>query len=126
MIAIENEKGIFDSTFLNKINLFTKILDSAVPHVKQVQSITNSNEIFIHPGSSRPKSIPYINLNKSNLKNDSSRIFKSKELINTFVAADAKSTCIFLKHDDFLSKEKSDELVTSIKESYKQFNFRSN
>ena len=123
LISVENEKGIFDSTFLNKINLFTKILDSAVPYVKQVQSITNSNEIFIHPGSSRPKSKPYINLNKSNFKNDSSRIFKSKELINTFVAEDAKSTCIFLKHDDFLSKEKSDELITSIKQSFKQFNF---
>ena len=123
LIAIENEKGIFDSTFLNKINLFTKILDSSVPHVKQVQSITNSKEIFIHPGSSRPKSIPYINLNKSSFKKDSIRIFKSKELINTFVAEDAKSTCIFLKHDDFLSKEKSDELVSSINESYKEFNF---
>ncbi len=113
LIAIENKKGVFDINFLKKIDSFTKEIQKKAPYIKYTESITSINEQLIYSGFS-PQSIPYINFDSINLKRDSTRIFNSKELLNTFIAKDAKSVCIFLKHEDYLSKKKSDTLVSTL------------
>ena len=39
------------------------------------------------------------------------------------IANDAKSVCVFIKHDNDLSRDKSDELVKIIRSKIKQFTF---
>ena len=122
LIAIENKKGVFDLNFLKKIDAYTKEIQNKAPYIKYTESITSIKEQLIYPGFS-PQSIPYINFDSINLKRDSIKIYNSKELVNTFIAKNAKSVCIFIKHDDYLSKKKSDSLVSALENISKTYNF---
>ena len=42
------------------------------------------------------------------------RIFKNVELVNSLIAEDSKSICLFVRHEDLISKKKSDELITGV------------
>jgi predicted RND superfamily exporter protein len=120
LIAIQNKEGIFDSNFLKKVDKLANELDDKVPHVLFVSSITNQKEQFIFPGGGSTSKL-YIDTADANLKRDSLRIYRSKELVNVLVAKDAKSLCIFLRHEDYISKKKSDkvlEVVQGITEKY--------
>jgi predicted RND superfamily exporter protein len=112
LISIENDKGIFNSQFLKKLDTLSKELEK-IKYVENVRSITSENEQFIFPGGTT-SSKPYIDLSDFDANRDSSRIFKNDELINTFIAENGKAICIFIKHEDYLSKKKSDALVKSI------------
>lgn len=121
LIAIENDKGTFDRAFLTKVNKFVKKLDS-VEFVKYSMDITRMEERLSDPlGIVYTK--PYINFETFNVQQDSTRIFNHKELINTFVASDAQSVCVFVRHDDFLSKKKSDALIHTIENLLDTYQF---
>ena len=131
LLGVENKKGVFQPDFLLQLDLLTKSLEDNMPYVQGVRSITNQNEIFLYQGGGSSKK-SYINFSLWNdssttleqvLKSDSSRIFNSKELVNTLIANDAKSVCVFIKHDNDLSRDKSDELVKIIRSKIKQFTF---
>lgn len=122
LISIENEKGIFNSEFLSKVDRFSQEL-TKVKYVESVRSITSESEQFIFPGGST-SSKPYIDLDDFDAKRDSARIFKNDELINTFIAENGKAICIFLKHEDYLSKKKSDQLVKDIDKITNKFDVK--
>lgn len=121
LIAVENSKGVFDANFLKKVDRFTKKIET-VDDVKFVTSITNMEERFIFAGGSS-SSKPYIDFSDLDAKRDSTRIFKNVELINTLVANDAKSICLFIRHTDYISKKKSDDLINNIDAVIQDFNF---
>jgi predicted RND superfamily exporter protein len=54
--------------------------------------------------------IPYVHLDSMRLEKDSVRIYSHEELVNQFVSENGRSLCLFIKHTDFLSKERSDIL----------------
>jgi len=112
LVSIENEAGIFNPEFLKKIDSFTKEL-TKVKNIESVRSITSESEQFIFPGGST-SSKPYIDFGDFDAKRDSIRIFKNNELINTFISENGKAICIFIKHEDYLSKIKGDHLVKDI------------
>jgi len=131
LIGLENKKGVFESDFLLRLDSLTKDLQKGVPYVTTVRSIANQEEVFLY-GVNGSSSIPYLNFSswKKNpdslrnfIKRDSARIFKSKELVNTLVAEDAKSVCIFLKHENDLSRKKSDEIVEAVKLKISKYSF---
>ncbi len=121
LIAIENDKGVFDLPFLKEVDKVTKELEK-VEDVKFITSITNQEERFIFPGG-QSSAKPYINFEDFEAKRDSARIFKNDELINTLVAKDAKSICIFLRHTDYISKKKSDALIGAVDEVLAKYDF---
>jgi len=112
LISIENEAGVFKPDFLKKVDKFSNEL-TKVKHVDYVRSITSEKEQFIFPGGST-SSKPYIDLSDFEAKRDSTRIYKNDELINTFIAENGKAICIFVKHEDYLSKKKSDQLIVDV------------
>lgn len=121
LIAIERKAGIFDKAFLKNVDSLTKELNK-IRHVENVISITNQSEIFIHQfGMNTTK--PYINFKDFDPKRDSLRIFKNDELVNTLVSKNGGSLCIFLKHTDYLSKKKSDQLIVDIDKLMKEYTF---
>ena len=121
LIAIEREDGIFDEKFLNKVSELTKEFES-FEDIKFVTSITNQSEqLFFSSGAT--DSIAYFNPQDFNAKRDSARIYKNKELINTLVANDAKSLCLFIRHTDYISKKNSDELANLINTSLDNYEF---
>ena len=121
LIAIERKQGIFDKSFLKDVDSLTKELKK-VRHVESIVSITNQSEIFLHQyGMTTTK--PYINFHDFDPKRDSLRIFKNNELVNTLVSEHGGSLCIFLKHADYLSKKKSDQLIIDIDKLLKGHTF---
>lgn len=121
LIAVERKDGIFNKKFLSKIKSFSDELENT-EDVKFVTSITNQSEIFFFR-SGATDSIPYFDVNDFNAVKDSIRIFKNKELINTVVSHNAKSTCLFLRHTNYISKKKSDDLVANIQSIIDKYDF---
>lgn len=121
LIAVERKKGVFNKAFLKKVDAMVKELEK-VDHVENVISITNQSEVFIHQfGMNSTKA--YINFNDFDPKRDSLRVFKNKELVNTLISENGGSLCIFLKHTDYLSKKKSDQLIVDIDKLMKGYTF---
>lgn len=112
LVAIPNENGIFDKDFLQRVDLFTRVTDS-LPHVDVSTSITTQQEVFLFSGGGSATK-KYIDFRDFDPKRDSARIYKNKELINSFVSNDAKSVCVFIKHEDYLAKKKSDSLLIQL------------
>lgn len=112
LIAIENEEGIFQKDFLEQLDSITTAL-SKVNHVKFISGITNTDELFMLQGGSTVNK-PYIDFEDFNPERDSIRIFKNVELVNSLIAEDSKSICLFVRHEDLISKKKSDELITGV------------
>ena len=107
LVGIEKKDGVFDESFLRKVDQFTMEL-KRLDFVDSVASITNQKEFFIKTKTTQR---PLINFEDVDLERDSINIYGKPELINSFVAEDAKSICLFIKHEDFLSKKKSDKLI---------------
>ncbi len=112
LVAIENNNGVFEKRFLKEVDRVTKKLEKE-KYIQFVTSITTMEEQFFHMGGGST-SKKYINFNDFNREQDSIRVFQKEELINSLVAKDGKSVCLFIRHDDFLSKKKSDELINNI------------
>jgi len=122
LIAIQNESGIFETNFLKKVNKLSNELEAKVPNVQFVSSITNQKEQLIFPGGGGASKL-YLDTVDVDLKRDSSRIYRSKELVNVLVAQDAKSLCLFLRHEDYLSKKKSDKVLEVVEEITAKYKF---
>lgn len=119
LISIENKGGIYDLSFLKKVDKFAGELRK-VKDVKVVLSITDQKEYFIR---AKLDSMNYINFTDVDLKRDSTRISEKAELINSLVAKDGQSLCLFLKHTDYLSKKRSDKLISTISAKSKKYEF---
>lgn len=117
LIAIENSGGVFDSSFVKQLDAYTKEIESA-EYVQFARSITNASY-----GTSFGKLKPYINVDDYDRERDSIAIYEHEELLNSIVAPNGKSVCVFLRHDDFLSQKKSDILIESIQAIGKKYDF---
>ena len=127
LIALENNKGVFEVPFMQKVSNLTSRLQVETPYVTGVRSITNQNEVSLF-GINNAVERPYVDLKKwaedtAFINKDSLRIYGSKELLNTLVARDGKSVCVFLKHEDGLSVKKSDTLVKAVKKILSEYSF---
>lgn len=121
LIAIHHSPGIFDSTFLADVHSFSKEI-SEIPHIKFTRDITQENEFFIYNGGLTGER-PYIDLENTDLKTSKATIFKNKELITSLVAKNEKSLVIFVQHEDYLSKAKSDSLLSALHQLTETYNF---
>ncbi len=121
LVAIENYNGVFDKEFLQKVDRLNQEIKK-VDLVKYSSSLTEMKQQFTDPlGFSYSR--PYIDFEDFDPKRDSTKIFNSEELVNSFIAEDAKSVCIFVRHDDYISKKKSDQLIGGIQDLLKNYEF---
>lgn len=121
LIAIERKKGIFDKQFLQEVDSLTHRLEK-IRNVEAVLSITNQSEVFVYP-TGMTSERPYFDPDHFDPVQDSLRLFKNQELVNTLVSEHGGSLCIFLKHTDYLSKKKSDQLVVDVNKVMDDFSF---
>ena len=130
LVGIENTQGVFQKDFLLRLDSLTKSFQQNLPYLAGVRSITNQEEVFFYQGGGSSTK-PYVNFynfsdthqQDSSLRADSIRLFNSKELVNTLISSDSKSVCVFIKHENDLSREKSDELVSELRSVLAEFNF---
>jgi predicted RND superfamily exporter protein len=121
LLALENGPTVFDEEFLKSSRDLVEEIKAA-QFIEEVISLTELKEIRILPGGIVFE-IPYIHLDSLRLDKDSARIYSHPELINQFIAQDAKSLCIFIKHKDYLSKEKCDVMVEEIEAILANYTF---
>lgn len=121
LIAVERDKGIFDQSFLKEVNTYSKEL-GALPNVQFTRDITNEKETFIYAGGLKGER-PYIHLDSTKFIKDSLHIYKNRELVNTLVNAEGDALTIFLRHKDFLSKKKSEQLVNDVNKVTQKYDF---
>ena len=122
LVAIERKKGVFNAGFLRQISSLTTAIKAHVPYVTFVGSITEVKEEFLHPFGFR-SSRPYLDLINLDLKRDSIRIFNSDELLNSLISKDAKSICIYIRHEDYIPKIKSDLLLKKLNHEISKFQY---
>lgn len=121
LISVANTNGVFKEDFLKKVNQYTDDLKT-IPHVRDIRSLTQENELFIYASGTTGKRT-YINFKDVDLVRDSTAIFENKELVNSLVSENGKAIAILLKHEELLSKQKSDEIVTALYELTKNYDF---
>ncbi len=122
LIAIENEPNVFQLDFLNKVQKLQRKIDK-VHNVQFTRSIVSEKEIFVDALGS-PFYRPYISFQKDKLKKDEHDLMENEEMVNTLIAKDKKSLCIFVRHQDFLGKSASDTIVQDVEQLCNQFNFQ--
>lgn len=112
LIAVENKKGIFQKSFLEKIELLSDSL-KLVPDIISVTSPTTLQNTSITAFG--PIRTPLIHVDESErYKSDSALIFQSEELIGSFFSKDGKSISLFIKTTQGINKINSDKLVATI------------
>jgi uncharacterized protein len=123
IIALENEKGIFDSTFIQKVKALTDSV-AQVEFIEEVRSPTNLMEYYQDPFLGSVFEIPVINADvPTEFAADSSRIYGEGRWVGLFFSEDGKSVAVNLKHTQKLSKEKCDALSKRLETLVKSFGF---
>lgn len=121
LIAVENKKGVFQKSFLEKIELLSDSL-KLVPDIISVTSPTTLQNTSITAFG--PIRTPLIHVDESErYKSDSALIFQSEELIGSFFSKDGKSISLFIKTTQGINKIKSDKLVATINRLLVNSNF---
>lgn len=123
IIALENEEGIFDSTFIQKVKVLTDSLEH-VPFIEEVRSPTNLMEYYQDPFLGSVFEIPVIDPDRpEEFAADSSRIYDEGQWVGLFFSEDGKSVAINLKHTQKLSKENCDALSHNLEALVQTFGF---
>lgn len=112
LLVVEHDRSVFDMDFLRRLDQLTQRLGT-VPSVERVQSITNLPEIRFYDFGIVQR-IPYFSKRADLLASDSTRLFRRREWVETFVSRDARSVCLFIKHRDGLPTEEGQQLVEEI------------
>lgn len=121
LIVLENKSGVFDLDFLTEAEKYSKTIEK-VDNVNFVRSLSTEEETFIY-ASGTSGSRPYLDLENIDLKRDSTRVFKNNELINSLINEKANGLMLFVKHEDLLSKAKSQKLVEDLNKITERYDF---
>lgn len=109
LLAIENQKGIFDSTFLDKVSRLTDSLRQ-LPDITRITSPTELDNLVL--SDLGPIRVPYLHVYEpARYRDDSALIYQSEELVGSFFSKDARSLCLFIKTTEGITKESSDSLL---------------
>ena len=119
LVAVKNNDGVFRKDFLLELKNLLEDLDT-VTHVDTVLSLTRMNKLFVNDFGKWK--VPYINYdNLDSLQNDSIWISKTPDVYGSLISKDYKTLSIFVKHQDYLSKEGCaaiSESINNIKSLY--------
>lgn len=121
LVALENNKGIFQRDFLQKTDSLARQL-KRLAFVEEVISPSNLKRTSLQGFASTQTPLLHYN-NEDLYKDDSAYIYKSPQWRNNFFSGDAKSICIYVKTKDGLSKKKCDSLAAGIKRTVTGLDF---
>lgn len=114
MLSFEHEKTVYDSLFLNEIQLITDQL-VALPELTRVLSPTHTDRKIQLPIIGI-KSIPLLHLDdRIALQDDQKRIQENQSLYSNLFSTDGKSLLLYLIVSDTINKTDKTRLLTSIK-----------
>lgn len=121
LIALENNKGIFQNDYLSKIDQLTHDL-AELNDVVKVTSPTNIKSLNL--GGLMPVQKRVLHFEDPELyKEDSIEIYNTPHLVGSFFPPDARSLSIFIKTKDVLTKKQSDSLAKAIEQTIYKYKF---
>jgi uncharacterized protein len=123
LIALENEKGIFQQDFLRKVVAFTDSLEN-IKNVERVVSPVQMKTVLRDPVLGTPITFPVLSVEvPSKYRSDSSRIWQSPELLGQFFSKNGKSIAILVDHTPYIGDQDCQPLTDDLNELVKRFNF---
>lgn len=123
-IALKNDPSVFDTEFLKRVRGFVNEI-SQDSLVENVQCLTHMDDYVKNPNSPLVFDRPYLDIDDpSKMKTDSARIFKRPELVGYMITEDASAILVYIKHLEFLAKEKCDVLKVSVDNALAKYEFK--
>lgn len=124
LIGLSSKSGIFNSNFLNQVDSLTKQFKEELPYLREIISPTDLKYLEKDLKGFGFRQRNYFNVDKPELlKNDSVSIFSGTEPIRDMISKDRKSLILIIKHVQFPSKVKSDEIAISTKQILAKYSF---
>lgn len=121
LISIGGNESVFNVDFLTRADQFSKEL-AELNHVEKIISPTQIKQPIANAFGFME--IPILHVNDvAKLKNDSIRISKSPEYMNTLFSTDFTSISIVVNNAQIISKEAADELLTDIENLLEEYDF---
>lgn len=122
LISVGNKQNVFDTSFLQKANRFTKEIEQ-LSHVESVLSPTTIKTPIL--SSFGFIEVPLVHISDADkLKQDSIRIGASEEYSKTLFSSDFKSICIVVENTQIITKKASDELLDNLELLIDKYNFK--
>jgi len=122
-VALENNNGIFEKSFLIRVDSLTRSLRK-IDEVVTVTGPTDLAEFVQDPVLGGLFKSELLRWNEpETYAIDSVRLFQTPGVVGVFIAPDARSLAIHILHTEMLSKEKCDVLSKSIEETVSEFSF---
>ncbi len=113
LVALDNKPTVFDTSFLRKVEAFSKEAYKEIPYVKLVQSLPNYRYPVMTPFG--PTTVPALHLDKpEQLKSDSIRLMKDERVLYNLLNLAATSTAVVIKTDDNIQMEASDSIMEAV------------
>ena len=114
LLAVESQKGIFNSAYLQNIDTITRRL-SGLDGTVSINSLTNTEQPVIGPiGVIR---VPVIHVDEpGKYAADSSRLYHQPFLRSSLLSDDGHASMLFLKHEHFTEREPADNYLQQVRE----------
>jgi uncharacterized protein len=121
LIGIQKKDGIFDTSFLQKINKFT-LQCRSIPNVKESQSLTTLELPIKTPfGIATIPALPFDD--PSYFSNIKEKLTSDERFVNTLISKDAKAIVVALKTKEHINLEESEALMSAVDTKLKPFQF---
>jgi predicted RND superfamily exporter protein len=121
LIALKNNKGIFQKDFLEKSDSLTKFLLHE-RKILRVYSLTNANLIYLSGEDINAR--PLIHINQPEFyKQDSEYLFQSREFRDLLISHAGDCIAIGAFNDTILTQHEKDKLIESIQAKIMQLGF---
>ena len=121
MIAIYNEKGVYDYKLLHEIHDFT-LKCKRIPHVINANSITTYKDFINSPMGIM--SFPFLHYKDSTKYiSDSIRISKNSNINDWFVSKDSKTLTVILETDPRIDEKSKDHLISNLDTLLENYSF---
>lgn len=116
LVGIENENGIFDSTFLAEVDRFTHELEQLdnVVFVASPTNLMNSYKPVSDPFGAFIQD-PFLHWQfPADYERDSTYIYNDPRLVGSYFSTDAKSLALMVKTKEYLDKDACEELTEDL------------
>lgn len=123
LIALVNNDGLFQKDFLANVDNLVEDL-SLVKNIDQVLAITNAKDFKSAPGTGQIYEIPVLRFDQpEKYASDSLRLTQNENWFGTIVSRDMKSTALWVRHKQYLSKFGCDTLSYDLNNLMAEYEF---
>ncbi len=123
LIGLERQSTIFDSSFLYKVDSFSRVIE-ALEHVKTVTNLTTIKEPIKGPFGFIQSPVLH-HKQPERYASDSTEIFNDPRWSNYLISDDARAMTVLVKTRPYLSQDSATIFINDLKQIKESFDFSS-